>query len=90
MASRILGGLLIVAAGSGIVVYTEAILETFGSMNWAERLMPFYGGSRFAYKLIGIFFVIIGFMMITGMLGNVLWALLGGLFTGFRTLPPPQ
>lgn len=88
MTARILGGILVVLAGSGIVIYTEAIFETFGAMDWAERWVPLYGGSRMGYKLIGIFFIIIGFMMITGMLGDVLLSLFGGMFAGFRPIAP--
>lgn len=88
MTSRILGGLFIAMVGAGITIYTETIMTTFGSMDWADRWMSLYGGSRLAYKLAGISFVVIGFMMMTGMLGPILLSLLGRLFVDLRPIAP--
>ena len=84
--ARIIWGLIITAVGTGIVIYTEPIFSFFGAVDWAERWIPFYGGSRLSYKLLGILLVIIGLMMITGLLGPVILWLFGGLFSGFA--PP--
>jgi hypothetical protein len=86
--SRIVAGFLIAATGAAIVIYTETILSNFGAMEWAERWIPFYGGSRLAYKVIGILAIAIGFMMVTGLLGPVILALFGGLFSGLGPVTP--
>ncbi|OGL59660.1 hypothetical protein A3H10_02915 [Candidatus Uhrbacteria bacterium RIFCSPLOWO2_12_FULL_46_10] len=88
--SRILWGLIITAAGAGIVIYTEPIFSFFGSVDWAEQWIPFYGGSRLSYKLFGILLVVIGLMMLTGLLGPVILWLFGGLFSGFTPPTPPS
>ena len=96
--ARIFWGLIITAAGAGIVIYTESVFSAFGSMDWAEEWIPFYGGSRMSYKLLGILFIIkiesqiiIGLMMITGLLGSVVMWLFGGLFSGFApSVPSPS
>jgi len=84
---RILWGLIITTIGALIVVYTEKILAFAGSMGWAEHWLRFYGGSRLGYKLLGIGAIIIGLLMVTGLIGNVLLGLFGGLFAGFTRLP---
>ena len=81
--SRIIWGLIITAAGAGIVIYTESVFSAFGSIDWAEQWIPFYGGSRMGYKLVGILLVVIGLLMITGLLGPIIMWLFGGLFKGF-------
>ncbi|MFA7286409.1 MAG: hypothetical protein WC052_01975 [Patescibacteria group bacterium] len=84
---QIIWGLIITTIGALIVVYTEKILTFAGSMGWAEQWLRFYGGSRLGYKLVGVAAIIIGLLMVTGLIGNVLLGLFGGLFAGFTTLP---
>ena len=87
MLSRIILGLIVAAAGTAIVIYTESILSFFGSMDWADKWFGVYGGSRLGYKFIGILFIAIGFMIVTNLFGTVLLALFGGLFRGVATTP---
>ena len=89
MLARIIWGFVIAAAGAILVIYTDAILANFGSMDWAEQWIHFYGGSRLAYKLIGLAAIAIGFMMVTGLLGPVILWLFGGLFSGFSRTQQP-
>ena len=81
--ARIIWGLLITGAGAAIVIYTESVFSFFGSIDWAESWIPFYGGSRMGYKLLGVLLIIIGLLMMTGLLGSVVMWLFGGLFSGF-------
>jgi hypothetical protein len=80
-------GLLIAAGGSLMVIYTDALLSFSGRIDMAEDWLRMFGGSRLAYKLIGIIAIIVGFLMATGQLGPVVIWLFGGLFTGFQPAP---
>lgn len=59
-------GLLIIIAGVVLVVKTEWFLNNFGRITWFEEKLGSEGGSRFGYKLIGIIFLIIGIIVMTG------------------------
>lgn len=78
---RIIGGLLIAAFGFLFVWKTDKFLQTFGTIPWAERHLGLDGGSRLFYKLLGVLLVAIGFLMMTGMIGGLLVATVGRLFT---------
>ena len=80
--THIIIGLLIVAAGAIIVIKAEWFYQTFGTIPSAEKYLGTEGGSRLGYKLIGILGCIIGFMVMTDMLGSLLWSLFGSLFAG--------
>ncbi len=69
-------GLLILAAGVFLVVSTEWFLSNFGRIAWFEDKLGTEGGSRLGYKLVGIAFIIIGIIVMTGS-GNEFgqWAL---------------
>ncbi len=81
---RIVWGLLIVIAGALMVIYGEKIYEAFGAVPFAEKYLGTEGGSRLFYKLLGVLAVIIGFMIMTNMLGAILLSIFG------RILPTPQ
>lgn len=72
--------MIITSAGALMVIYTEAILSFSGRMDWADKWLGVYGGTRLGYKLIGIAAITIGFLMMTGLLGPVVLWLFGGLF----------
>jgi len=59
-------GLLIIAAGVLLVVSTEWFLNNFGRIAWFEDKLGSEGGSRLGYKLVGIIFLIIGIIVMTG------------------------
>ena len=80
---RILIGLVIAGAGTFFVLKTTAVLDTFGSVDWAEQKLG-GGGSRLFYKLLGIVFILIGFIVMTDMWNAFLEATLGSFLT------PPQ
>jgi len=59
-------GALIIAAGIFLVVKTDWFLSNFGPITWFESKLSSDGGSRLGYKLIGIIFLIIGIIVMTG------------------------
>lgn len=73
-------GILAIALGATLVIKTEWFLSNFGSMAWAERYLGTEGGSRLAYKLIGVAMIIISMMGMTGVLGNIIIGTFGSLF----------
>lgn len=72
-------GLLVIALGAVMVIKTEWFIENFGQSSWAEDKLG-AGGSRLMYKLIGIAAIILSLMAMTGMLGEVILSIFGGLF----------
>ena len=80
--THIIIGLFIVVAGAAIVIKAEWFYQTFGTIPSAEKYLGTEGGSRLGYKLIGILTCVIGFMVMTNMLGGFLWSIFGGLFAG--------
>lgn len=80
MILRIIIGFILAAAGFVIVWKTEWFNQNFGSIGWAEEKMGSFGGSRLFYKLIGILFIIIGFLVITNLHEQAFVSLFGGLF----------
>ena len=79
MITRIIIGLVIAAFGAVLVIKTFWFYEFFGSMDWAEKYLG-GGGSRLAYKLIGILISFIGFMVATNLWNAFLNATLGSIF----------
>ncbi len=73
-------GILFVTAGFFFIWKTEWFMENFGRIAWAEEKLDVEGGSRMAYKLIGIALIFIGFLLITGMWEGFLMATLGKIF----------
>lgn len=73
-------GLIAIAIGIGMVLKTEWIVENFGSSSWAEEHMGTSGGSRLMYKLIGIAFIVLALMGMTGLLGSAIIGIFGRLF----------
>jgi len=80
MLARVLIGLLFAAAGFVLVWKSEWFQINFGAIAWAEEKFGSSGGSRLMYKLIGILFIIIGFLSITNLHKQAFVAIFGGLF----------
>lgn len=80
MLVRILVGFLFAALGFVLVWKTEWFQNNFGSIAWAEEKFGSSGGSRLFYKLIGILFIIVGFLAITNLHEQAFVSLFGGLF----------
>jgi hypothetical protein len=76
--------LIAIAAGCFLVIKTEWLIASFGTSSWAEQHMGTSGGTRLLYKLIGIIIIVLAFMGVTGMLGDILLSFFGPLFGGSR------
>lgn len=64
-------GLGVMVIGYLIVKKTEVVFGWFGTNDFAEKTFG-EGGSRFFYKLIGIFIVFIGMMIATNVISDML------------------
>lgn len=72
-------GILITAAGAILIIKTEWFLNNFGRIAWFEEKLGSDGGSRLGYKLIGILFLFIGIIVMTGSGNDFMLWLLGPL-----------
>ena len=63
---HIILGLVIIALGGFLVIQTEWFLNNFGRITWFEDKLGSEGGSRLGYKLIGIIFLFVGIIILTG------------------------
>ena len=73
---NILAGFVILVIGAFLVIKSEAMLSSFGRIEFFERHLGTEGGSRLGYKLIGILVIFIGILIMTNMIGGFLeWIL---------------
>jgi len=72
MIGRIILGLFIVVAGALVTIKAEWLFQNFGQIPTAEKYLGTEGGSRLAYKLIGILASIVGFLIMTNLIEAVL------------------
>jgi len=79
MIGRIILGLIIAVVGALITIKAEWFYQNFGQIPTAEKYLGTEGGSRLAYKLIGILASIIGFLIMT----NLIEAALKGIISLF-------
>lgn len=83
-------GLVAAIIGIVLVIGTETVLKMFGRMNFAEKFFSTSGGSRWIYKLIGIGFIFLGFIIIFNMhLGALEWMAVN-LFGAYADENAPQ
>jgi hypothetical protein len=73
-------GFLGIAVGTFMVIKSEWLLSSFGTSALAEKYLGTSGGTRLMYKLLGILFILISLMSMTGILGSVIIGILGPLF----------
>lgn len=73
-------GILAIALGVFMVIKTEFFVQNFGSIAWAEEHLGSSGGTRLMYKLIGLAFIALSVLGMTGLLGNMILGVVGGLF----------
>jgi hypothetical protein len=76
---KIIIGILVVALGILLVAKTEWFLQNFGRIDWAEQKLGLDGGSRLAYKLIGLIAIFFGLLLITGLFNGFLGGTVGKL-----------
>lgn len=83
MFGQIIIGLIVAGVGAVITIKSEWIYQNFGSIPSADKYLGTEGGSRLAYKLIGILTTIVGFLIMTNLIEAVLIGTIGSLFSGF-------
>lgn len=76
---RIIGGLLLIALGTLIVVKSEFLFINFGRIAWFEKHLGVEGGSRLGYKLIGIVIIFFGLLVTSGTFDGFITAVLSPL-----------
>lgn len=72
-------GILAIIIGCFLVIKTEWFIENFGRSDWAEDKLG-SGGSHLFYKLIGVVFIILSILGMTGALGEIIISVFGGIF----------
>lgn len=70
--------------GSIMVIKTEWFVQNFGSIAWAEQHLGTEGGTRLAYKLLGIVLIISALMIATGVMQSLLLNLFAPMFGGIK------
>jgi uncharacterized membrane protein YkgB len=73
-------GLIISTVSFILLIRNEWLINQTGTWDWAERHLGSEGGTRLFLKLISIFGMIIGFLVMTGMYQQFLRWLIGPLF----------
>ncbi len=69
-------GLIIIAIGFALVYKSEWMLSNFGRIPFFEKYLGVEGGSRLGYKLIGIFGIFLGTLIMTNMISGFMnWVL---------------
>ncbi len=76
---KIIGGLILMALGTLIIIKTEFLLENFGRISWFEEKLGSEGGSRLGYKLIGLIIIFFGLLLTTGMFNGFMTTALSPL-----------
>ena len=78
---KIILGLIVIAVGTLITIKSEWFFQTFGSISFFEKYMHMYGGGRLGYKLVGVFVIFVGTLIMTSLHARVIgWVL--GFFPG--------
>ncbi len=73
--------LFAILVGTILVIKTEWFIQNFGTSTWAEEHMGTSGGTRLFYKLVGVAIILIAFLGISGLLGDMVLGFFGKLFT---------
>ncbi|MFA5644250.1 MAG: hypothetical protein WC928_01835 [Patescibacteria group bacterium] len=76
---KIILGLILMTAGTLIVIKSESLFRFFGRIAWFEKHLGVEGGSRLGYKLIGIIIIFFGLLITTGTFDGFINALLSPL-----------
>lgn len=73
-------GFLLIIVGFLLVWKTEPVVGFTGLSDWAESHLGTEGGTRLMYKLIGIGFIFLGMLAVTGLYQGFLEGTIGKLF----------
>jgi hypothetical protein len=82
MLGRIILGLIIAIVGAIITIKANWFYQNFGAIPSADKYLGTEGGSRLAYKLIGILITIVGFLIMTNLIEAVLKGLVKLIIPG--------
>jgi hypothetical protein len=72
-------GLILTIAGFFITIKSEAVFGFFGAIQFFEDKLATSGGSRLGYKLIGLLFIFIGVLTMTGLISGFMGFVLSPL-----------
>lgn len=72
-AVKILSFVILFIIGLSMMIYAEPLTRTFGKSGWAEYRMSTLGGTYFLWKIVGLIFIIVGFLFLVGTLDPILW-----------------
>lgn len=73
---------LVIILGFLLVKYNNWIVNNFGYIDWAEHYLGTYGGTRLLWKTIGVLFIVGAFLVISGLMNNVLYAIFSPISGG--------
>ena len=73
---------LVIIFGFLLVRYSNWLVNNFGYIDSAEHYLGTYGGTRLIWKLIGVLFIVGAFLVISGIMNNILISIFGRLGTG--------
>jgi len=73
--------LLAIIVGSLMVIKTAWFVQTFGRSSWGEKYFG-NGGTYTMYKVFGIVVIIVAVFGATGLMGQIILSIFGGLFGG--------
>lgn len=76
--------LLLFGAGLLFVLKTDAVVGITGRVNWAERNLGGAGTHTF-YKLLGVVFLFLSLMLITGLAERLTVGAAGGFFGNLQS-----
>ncbi|RLC38996.1 hypothetical protein DRH27_00885 [Candidatus Falkowbacteria bacterium] len=63
-------GIILLVIGLLIVIKSEWMLNNFGRIGFFDRKLGTEGGSRLGYKLVGMLFIFLGVLCVTGLIGG--------------------
>ncbi len=67
---KYLAGIIIIAIGFVIIWKSDWLMNNMGRIEWAEQHLGSDGGTRLFYKLVGVFLIILSFLLMSGGLGK--------------------
>jgi len=73
---NIILGIIGMIIGASITIYSEKLLNAFGSIAFFDKYLGTEGGSRLGYKLIGLLVFFLAMLTATGLIqGFLMWVL---------------
>ncbi|MCD4693860.1 hypothetical protein K8R62_00690 [bacterium] len=70
-------GVIITVMAVAMVIKSESFLRFFGRISFFEKHLGTEGGSRLGYKIIGLIFIFLGMLTMTGMIDGFMGWILG-------------